>query len=334
MKKSLKVLVILFFIAIVVGSVITVYLNNLKEEKKNKTLLSADVVNKYVVVRENNKYIIKDELNKIKSKQLKNIFYDDKNVYIYLDGEAGATILKYNVEKNKTYTIYDDNKDLSGEISRRGKFYVINNSIYDLNFKKVGDYPQISENEIISTNLKYKLVKTENTIFKKMLGDDNTASLIDDTEKEKYKPYLADGNTIILLGTSDDSEKLYFLNDNKANLLDVNYNKDNNYYLIDDGTYLVEADKDSYFVYDVINNAKVYSSNKDYSNYVFFKTKYMCSDKDGNTIFGDFLTGEVRTILESKKKSVRVDKFMSSSDNYSVVVLLDDNKNTFYIFYL
>ena len=88
------------------------------------------------------------------------------------------------------------------------------------------------------------------------------------------------------------------------------------------------------FVYDVINNAKVYSSNKDYSNYVFFKTKYMCSDKDGNTIFGDFLTGEVRTILESKKKSVRVDKFMSSSDNYSVVVLLDDNKNTFYIFYL
>lgn len=74
----------------------------------------------------------------------------------------------------------------------------------------MGDYPQISENEIISTNLKYKLVKTENTIFKKMLGDDNTASLIDDTEKEKYKPYLADGNTIILLGTSDDSEKLYF----------------------------------------------------------------------------------------------------------------------------
>ena len=61
MKKSLKVLVILFFIAIVVGSVITVYLNNLKEEKKNKTLLSADVVNKYVVVRENNKYIIKNE---------------------------------------------------------------------------------------------------------------------------------------------------------------------------------------------------------------------------------------------------------------------------------
>lgn len=246
MKKSLKVLAILFFIAIVVGSVITVYLNNLKEEEKNKTLLSADVVNKYVVVRENNKYIIKDELNKIKNKQLKNIFYDDKNVYIYLDGEAGATILKYNVEKNKTYTIYDDNKDLSGEISRRGKFYVINNSLYDLNFKKVGDYPQISENEIISTNLKYKLVKTENTIFKKMLGEDNTASLIDDTEKEKYKPYLA----------------------------------------------------------------------------------------DGNTIFGDFLTGEVRTILESKKKSVRVDKFMSSSDNYSVVVLLDDNKNTFYIFYL
>lgn len=293
MKKSLKVLAILFFIAIVVGSVITVYLNNLKEEKKNKTLLSADIVNKYVVVRENNKYIIKDELNKLKNKQLKNIFYDDKNVYMYLDGEAGATILRYNVEKNKTYTIYDDNKDLSGEISRRGKFYVINNSIYDLNFKKVGDYPQISENEIISTNLKYKLVKTENTIFKKMLGDDNTASLID-----------------------------------------VNYNKDNNYYLIDDGTYLVEADKDSYFVYDVINNAKVYSSNKDYSNYVFFKTKYMCSDKDGNTIFGDFLTGEVRTILESKKKSVRVDKFMSSSDNYSVVVLLDDNKNTFYIFYL
>lgn len=313
MKKSLKVLAILFFIAIVVGSVITVYLNNLKEEKKNKTLLSADIVNKYVVVRENNKYIIKDELNKLKNKQLKNIFYDDKNVYMYLDGEAGATILRYNVEKNKTYTIYDDNKDLSGEISRRGKFYVINNSIYDLNFKKVGDYPQISENEIISTNLKYKLVKTENTIFKKMLGDDNT---------------------IILLGTSDDSEKLYFLNDNKANLLDVNYNKDNNYYLIDDGTYLVEADKDSYFVYDVINNAKVYTSNKDYSNYVFFKTKYMCSDKDGNTIFGDFLTGEVRSILESKKKSVRVDKFMSSSDNYSVAVLLDDNKNTFYIFYL
>ena len=31
MKKSLKVLAILFFIAIVVGSVITVYLNNLKE---------------------------------------------------------------------------------------------------------------------------------------------------------------------------------------------------------------------------------------------------------------------------------------------------------------
>ena len=83
MKKSLKVLAILFFIAIVVGSVITVYLNNLKEEKKNKTLLSADVVNKYVVVRENNKYIIKDELNRIKNKQLKNIFYDDKNVYIF-----------------------------------------------------------------------------------------------------------------------------------------------------------------------------------------------------------------------------------------------------------
>ena len=58
MKKSLKVLAILFFIAIVVGLVITVYLNNLKEEKKNKTLLSADIVNKYVVVRENNKYII------------------------------------------------------------------------------------------------------------------------------------------------------------------------------------------------------------------------------------------------------------------------------------
>lgn len=94
MKKSLKVLAILFFIAIVVGSVITVYLNNLKEEKKNKTLLSADIVNKYVVVRENNKYIIKDELNKLKNKQLKNIFYDDKNVYMYLDGEAGGNYFK------------------------------------------------------------------------------------------------------------------------------------------------------------------------------------------------------------------------------------------------
>ena len=84
----------------------------------------------------------------------------------------------------------------------------------------------------------------------------------------------------------------------------------------------------------VIKNTKVYTSNKDYSNYVFFKTKYMCSDKNGNTIFGDFLTGEVRSILESKKKSVRVDKFMSSSDNFSVAVLFDHNKNTFYIFYL
>ena len=83
MKKKLKkVVLIIILIITIIGSInMIIEAKNKKDEEQkidaNKTASRED----YEIIRVNNKYTLKT--NKLGEKTLKNIFYDDKNVYLY-----------------------------------------------------------------------------------------------------------------------------------------------------------------------------------------------------------------------------------------------------------
>ena len=93
-------------------------------------------------------------------------------------------------------------------------------------------------------------------------------------------------------------------------------------------------EKINYKIQDTKTKDIVYKSIKDYENYIFSNTKFVCNDKDGNIRLVDYITKEEKKLFIKEKKKVLVDEFILSSDDFSLVVRLKDSDFTFYIFYL
>ena len=350
MRKVFKTLVCLFLLAVFLGAGISVYYNNKRQEKQRKEQKVVDVRNYYKIVRKNNKYIIKSDSSNFKEQKLSNIFYDDRNVYLYLEGGKTATLLKYNVEKNRVNVIFENNSEIKGEISRLGNYYKINNYLYDSNFNKVKEYPIISEGELLFPNLKYKLSKKDEGISKVNLETKEESLYIKNTSEEVYTPYIIsnNGKTVIVKKVKDNHNSLCYVNDNGElndievdgfDLKNVDDNLNTSYKLLSN-TYLLERLKEGndilYNIYDLEINKKIYTTNKNYSNYMFGSDYVVYNDKDGSIIYQNFKTGEVKTIIKKDKdnEELSLTAFEMASDNYSITLMVDTDEKQFYIIYL
>ena len=129
MKKIGKILVLLLLLGIFVGAGITVFINHKKEEKnesKKKTEIN------YKITRKNNKYNISNSEGKLLNKTISNIFYNGKIVYIFLSDEENTTLLKYELKTESVEVVYEENKELLGEIKKLGNNYIVWKSLYPL----------------------------------------------------------------------------------------------------------------------------------------------------------------------------------------------------------
>ena len=346
MKKSLKLVVILFLMMIFVGAAVSVY-KNYKEDKKKEEGLEVINVDNYKVKRSGNQYTLIDKENRLKDKEITNIFYDNKNIYLYLKDENEASILKYNVDKNKVSVIMENNKDIKGDITKIGKNYKINNTLYDNNFKKVEQYPTVSDSELLYPDLKSKLVKKDDGVYKVDLTTNEEVKLVDNKE-ESYIPYLIsnDGKTIIVKNIKDNINELYYVKDTdelekivvKGYELKDDETVSSSYELLDK-EYLLEIitnsdDVKTYNVYNVTTKQKIYTSDKKCNNYVFLGTVVVYNDSEGNIVYKNYVTEESKILLNKEDKSLVPDKFRLSTDNYSIVLTVNQKERMFYIFYL
>ena len=247
MNKKIKILILLFLLGIVCGSIVTVYKNYKKEKVRNGEDNGVVSKDKYKIIRKNNKYTLTSDSSSFDKKELSDVFYDDKNVFLYLEGENISTLLKYNVEKNKVKVLYEDSEQISGGIVDFGNYHIINNIVYDSNFKKVSDFIEVSDNELLFPNLKYKLVKTDTGIIKKSIDDDKEEEYIRNIDGITYDLYLIsnDGKTVLLKRKSDEKIDLVYLdNEGEVNKVDIDFDTENDYRLLTD-KYLLEQKKEN-----------------------------------------------------------------------------------------
>lgn len=343
MKKSVKILVVLFILAVMLGSIITVYINYREEKQKEAGQKIVEVKDYYKITRKNNRYTLQSNNSNFEGVKLSNIFYDNKYVYLYLEGEDVATLLKYNIKKDEVLVLFENSKEIYGGISKVGEYYKIGKYIYDKNFKRLKEYPTINNDEIIFNNLKYKLVKKDDGVVKVDLNTGDETELLKNEDDITYAPYLVsdDGKIIILKTQKNNETSLVYLNDDNLPLgLDVTTNSegDKSYRLLSDDSYLLETisfeNYNQYNVYDILNNRKIYTSQKKYSNFVFNDSKFMCTNENNDVIFGDYINGEERVLINKDNVKGEINNFISASDNYSVIVSFKDDNKSFYIFYL
>ncbi len=342
MKKRIKYLVIIS-IFLGVGAIFTTTIIEAKKEKEKEIVFEKDKIDKksvYSIKRTNNKYKISSD--KLKDKKLENIFYDDVNVYLYYDNDNKATLLKYNIEAKKVIILYEDEEKIHGGISKIGKYYKIGDSFFDKNFKELKNSPIINEEEILYPTLDKVLYKTDEGIFIKDLDTEASSEMIANTDSESYDIYSIsnDGKNVLLIKNTNNKSEIVVVNNNNEVINTFPYKQSNDikssYYLLNGGLYLLEkkeeTDKKSYVIYDVTTKDAIYKSSDKYEDYIFDNTKFICNDKNGNIKLVDYVTNEEKTLLN--KNDMHINKFILSSDNYSVVVNLMDDDFTFYIFYL
>lgn len=344
MKKRIKYLIIILFLLLIIGVSVNALLTA-KEKKEKELALEKDKVDKkedYLITRVNNKYTVKSA--KLKDKSFVNIFYDDVNVYLYYDGDSKATLLKYNIEKKKVIILYEDSEDIHGGFSKIGKYYKLGNTIFDKKFKKIREYPSVSEGEYILPSLDKVLFKTESGITEKDLKTEEEHEVITNSDGYFYDIYdiKSDGKYFLFKKEKEGKRELVLLNEDyeviNTLLMMEEKEKRISYTLLDGVPYLLikeeENSNTTYKVIDAKTKSVVYKSKKDFNNYIFFDTKFVCNDKDGNVKLMDYVTKEEKTLLNKEKKNILVDEFVLASDNFSLVLHLKEEDFTFYIFYL
>lgn len=343
--KKFKIIILILVIAIVALGSVNIFLDAKSNKEKEQKLDKNKIAKKddYEIVRDNNKYTLKT--NKLDDKKLKNIFYDDKNVYLYYDGDMNATLLKYNIKSEKVVILYENDETIHNDFQKIGNYYKLGNKIFDSNFKQVMDYPSIDEGGFLLPNLENELISKDGNLVIRNIetGEENVA--IEKKDNELYSPYSikTDGKYILAKKSVDDKSNIVVLDHdyNIINILNKDKDTDNkSYALLDDVPYLLEAitkdDDLSYNIYNARDMNVVYQSvdNKSYSNYIFKNTKYVCNDKKGNIILADYISNEVRTLVNKGKKDIIPSGFLMSSDNFSLVMTLLNDDLSFYVFYL
>lgn len=330
MKKIGKILVLLLLAGIFVGAGVTVFINHKKEEKEEKN--NKNEIN-YKITRKNNKYNISNSEGKLLNKTISNIFYNGKIVYIFLSDEENATLLKYELKTESVEVVYEENKELLGEIKRLGNNYIINNQIYDKNFKQVKEY-NINENEeMLYPNLKNKVIKRDGKIIVVNLETEEENEVISDDENKQYELFKIFDNSEIIVLKRKENEKIKFsyIKDNKINETNIEYKEGKEYSLLGNKYILEKEQKDKinkYVIYDIEAETVLY--NKEIEEIRFYNTKLLYK-KDGNIVLKDFITQEENNIETTDKE---VEKFIVSKDNYTFLIKYKDANNVFYIYYL
>ena len=344
MKKRIKYLIVVLFLFLFVCVTVDA-LFHAKEKKEKELAMEKDKIDKnkdYSITRVNNKYTVKSD--KLKDKKLVNIFYDDVNVYLYYDGDHCATLLKYNIEKKKVVILYENSEEIHGGFTKIGKYYRLGNHLFDKKFKKIREYPKIEEGEFIFPSLDKVLFQTDTGISLKDLKSGEEEDALTHTDGYTYSIYSikSDGKYLLFVREKEDKKDLIVLS-NDFKIINTfpmgeDVGKSIDYFLLDGVPYLLykeeKDEKITYKIQDTKTKDIVYKSIKDYENYIFSNTKFVCNDKDGNIRLVDYITKEEKKLFIKEKKKVLVDEFILSSDDFSLVVRLKDSDFTFYIFYL
>lgn len=344
MKKKLKkVVLIIILIITIIGSInMIIEAKNKKDEEQkidaNKTASRED----YEIIRVNNKYTLKT--NKLGEKILKNIFYDDKNVYLYYADSSTASLFKYNINKEKLVVLYENNIDIYGKVEKIGNNYRLGQKLFSSNFKEISNYPDINGSSLLLSDLKNALFVTESGLILKNTKDGNENLIFENTETEKYQIYseTVEDDHILILKESEEKKHLIILDENYkiANTIEYKTDEHITYKILESGQYILEekeTDKKVFYnVYSVEDMNLVYSSieENEYTNFIFQNTKVICNDKKGNIVLFDYVSNEKRIIFNKQKEDLRVKKFVMASDNYSLIMTLDEKDTSFYLFYL
>ena len=338
MKKVFKILIILLLLGIFTGAIVNVLINHKKEKEKEKNNKN-DIPNEtYKVKRKNNKYSVSNTEGKLLNKNIQNIFYNGKIVYIYLSDEENkenATLLKYDLKKEKTKVLYEENKEILGQIEKLGKNYVINDNIYDNNFNKVEDLTYNKTDEQLFPNLKEKIVKYDKKLVKINLETKEENVIIENEDNKKYDTFLITDNSkvLILKMQEDNKTKLIAIKNGKKSDFSIEYKEKNTYKLLTN-KYLLEIEENeennTYTVYDLDTNNVVYKE-KTKDKYLFYKTKILLKNENGELVLGDYITQEENYIGEFE---LDVESFIVPDDNYTLLVHYKGSNNVFYIYYL
>lgn len=342
MNKILKRAVLIVIIIIMVFGSINMFLDA-KNEKEEEQKIDANKVaarKDYEIVRENNKYTLKS--NKLKDKNLKKAFYDDKNVYLYYSGEENSTLLKYNIKSGKVVVLYEESVDIHGKIKEIGSNYRLGNKLLDSKFNEITDYPEISNEAVLLPNLENILLSTESGLIVKNVKDGNENLVLENTETDRYKTYDAktDGKYLLAIKESKEKKSIVVLDHNYKLINTIEYKENTNYSILGDKPYLLEStlnnDKTSYIIYDAKDISVIYNSKDqdNYTQYIFEDTKTVCNDKKGNLVLFDYISKETRTLINKEKEDLNVQNFLMSSDDYSLVLTLEEDDMSFYLFYL
>ncbi len=341
MKKVYKILIILLLLGIFTGAIVTVLVNHKKEqqEEKKEKEPKNDITNEtYKVKRKNNKYSISNSEGKLLNKNIQNIFYNGKVVYIYLTDEEkkdNATLLKYDVKKETTRVIYEESKEILGEIEMLGKNYIINDNIYDSNFNKIEELAYNKTDEQLFPNLKEKIVKYDKKLVKVNLETKEENIIIEDEDNKKYDNFLiTDNSKVLILKMYEDNKiKLVELKNGKKTDFNIVY-KENNTYKLLTNKYLLETEEEedtkNYIVYDLDTNKAVYKVTTK-EKYLFYKTKILIKNEDKELVLIDYITQEENNI---GKIDLDVESFVVPEDNYTLLVHYKESSNIFYIYYL
>lgn len=343
MKKRVKYLVIFAILIISIYGLVDIF-TKAKVKKDEELALEKNKVAKkevYSIKRVNNKYKVNS--SKLGEKKLTNLLYDNVNIYLYYEDEKDATLLKYNIESSKVVVLFENDPQIRGGIQKIGKYYKIGNSIYNKKFEKIMEYPSLAEGELLLPNLKNKLVKSDIGISLKSLETDEEKQVVNNSEEIVYTLNSINNDGSYILLNKQEKDKNYIA------VMDSNYNEINtfenkpeddakSYKLLKDTPYLLEEtikdDEKTYKIYDIKTAELIYKSADQCNNYYFYNTKFVCNDNDGNIKLMDYVTKEEKVLLSKGKKDKIPEMFILASDNYSVVLKLENETNEFYVFYL
>ena len=331
MKKVFKVLLILFLLGVFIGSIVSVCINYKKQKIEEEKEIKKPKQIEYKITRKNNKYSVSNKEGKLLNKNITNIFYDGNIVYIKLADENNATLLKYNVKKEETSLIYEESKEILGNIKQFGKNYIIDGNIYDKYFNKLMDKP--NDNEKLYPNLKNKLVIYDDKIVKVKLDTNEEKEIVKNEDNKTYEFISISENSelVLLKQTIDSKSKLAYYNNEKVKELNIEYSPNKTYKFLGD-KYLLETEINEetlYKIYD-IEKENLILKEKTKEVYLFDSTKYLY--KNGNNIvLKDFETQEEKII---ENVNSEVDIFKTTKDNYTLLIKYKNSDNVFYIYYL
>lgn len=341
MKKRIKYILIISFLLFLVFGIINAYMNardrELEIERRDKE--KEDKKNSYVIKRDSNLYTLKSE--KLIGKSLKNIFYDGVCVYmLYTDSNSG-TLLKYNVSDKEVVVIFENDIELKNGIDKFGKYYKIGNKLYDSNFEKNIIYPLVNDGENLYIDLKRTYYTREDGVYERDLETNNETAIALNSDNIKYSLYKITNNGYILLIREENDKKYIDVFDSNSNELseyEMDKDKDETFDVIYD-KYLLKVSKNDnkilYKIYDISNSSNIYTSTSDIDHLLFQSTKFV-ANKDGDIVLNDYINEEERVLISKNNNKARwfPKTFIMADDNYSLLLMLDNNDRKFYLIYL